>query len=412
MPAPKLRFKEFNDEWNYKLFNDIFEFIQNNSFSRDMLNYSENSKIYNIHYGDILTKYGEIIDFNIISNIVPKINNDISLSKFENKSYLKNGDIIIADTAEDLTVGKSCEVVNLHCKALAGLHTIPCRPKFKFASQYLGEYINSTSYHSQLIPYITGIKVSSISKNNIIKTKIYFPTIKEQEKISELFSLLNKKIELQQRKIEVLKMYKKGLESKVFDTLSKSTNNKIITEIADTFIGLVTTMTEHYVENGVRLIRNSDIKENQFIFNDNIFLDENFANKNCNRKHIIGDIVTVHTGDVGTSAIIDEKLNGSIGFATIVTRVKNNEIANNKYICWYYNSSIYKNIIKNIITGDGRNNLNMKDFNKIKIPLPSIEQQEKISNLFENIKSKIVSCEKEYKVLIKYKKYLLQQMFI
>ena len=27
MPAPKLRFKEFNDEWNYKLFNDIFEVI-------------------------------------------------------------------------------------------------------------------------------------------------------------------------------------------------------------------------------------------------------------------------------------------------------------------------------------------------------------------------------------------------
>ena len=308
MLAPKLRFKEFNDEWNYKLFNEIFEFIQNNSFSRDMLNYSENSKIYNIHYGDILTKYGEIIDFNIISNIIPKINNDLSLSKFEDKSYLKNGDIIIADTAEDLTVGKSCEVVNLHCKALAGLHTIPCRPKFKFASQYLGEYINSTSYHSQLIPYITGIKVSSISKTSIIKTKIYFPTVKEQEKISELFSLLNKKIELQQRKIEVLKMYKKGLERKVFNTLSKSTNNKIITEIADTFIGLVTTMTEHYVENGVRLIRNSDIKENQFIFNDDIFLDENFANKNCNRKHIIGDIVTVHTGDVGTSSIIDEKL--------------------------------------------------------------------------------------------------------
>ena len=216
MLAPKLRFKEFNDEWNYKLFNEIFEFLQNNSFSRDMLNYSENSKIYNIHYGDILTKYGEIIDFNIISNIVPKINNGISLSKFEDKSYLKNGDIVIADTAEDLTVGKSCEVVNLHCKALAGLHTIPCRPKFKFASQYLGEYINSTSYHSQLIPYITGIKVSSISKNNIIKTKIYFPTIKEQEKIALFLNLLDKKIELQQRKIEVLKMYKKGLINEIF----------------------------------------------------------------------------------------------------------------------------------------------------------------------------------------------------
>ncbi|MBR3254663.1 MAG: restriction endonuclease subunit S, partial [Clostridia bacterium] len=250
------------------------------------------------------------------------------------------------------------------------------------------------------------------NQDNLAALNINYPDIREQQKIGRFLNLIDKKIELQQRKIEVLKMYKKGLERKVFNTLSKSTNNKIITEIADTFIGLVTTMTEHYVENGVRLIRNSDIKENQFIFNGDIFLDENFANKNCNRKHIIGDIVTVHTGDVGTSAIIDEKLNGSIGFATIVTRVKNNEIANNKYICWYYNSSIYKNIIKNIITGDGRNNLNMKDFNKIKIPLPSIEQQEKISNIFENIKSKIVSCEKEYKVLVKYKKYLLQQMFI
>ena len=270
----------------------------------------------------------------------------------------------------------------------------------------------SVSFRKELLKRSSSSANTNINQDNLAALNINYPDIREQQKIGRFLNLIDKKIELQQRKIEVLKMYKKGLERKVFNTLSKSTNNKIITEIADTFIGLVTTMTEHYVENGVRLIRNSDIKENQFIFNGDIFLDENFANKNCNRKHIIGDIVTVHTGDVGTSAIIDEKLNGSIGFATIVTRVKNNEIANNKYICWYYNSSIYKNIIKNIITGDGRNNLNMKDFNKIKIPLPSIEQQEKISNIFENIKSKIVSCEKEYKVLVKYKKYLLQQMFI
>ena len=54
---------------------------------------------------------------------------------------------------------------------------------------------------------------------------------------------------------------------------------KKVMDIADTYIGLVTTMTEHYVRTGVPLIRNSDIKENRFVFRDHIFLDEEFATK-------------------------------------------------------------------------------------------------------------------------------------
>ena len=81
-----------------------------------------------------------------------------------------------------------------------------------------------------------------------------------------------------------------------------------ITAIAHTYIGLVTTMTKHYVPQGVKLIHNSSIKENRFEFKENIFLDEDFAIQNNSRRHKIGDIITVHTGDVGTSAIIDEEL--------------------------------------------------------------------------------------------------------
>ena len=404
MLAPKLRFKEFNDEWDYKLFNEIFEFIQNNSFSRDMLNYDENSKIYNIHYGDILTKYGEIIDFNIISNIVPKINNDISLSKFENKSYLKNGDIIIADTAEDLTVGKSCEVVNLHCKALAGLHTIPCRPKFKFASQYLGEYINSTSYHSQLIPYITGIKVSSISKTSIIKTKIYFPTVKEQEKISELFSLLNKKIELQQRKIEVLKMYKRGLINQLYTSLDCSEVQ--IKDIGEVITGTTPSKDNlSYWSNGTIVwVTPSDITEFKNISDSQIHLTP--QGLNAGRKLPKNTLLITCIASIGKNAIL--KVDGSCN------QQINAIIPCNDYDIdfLYYLFEYKKSYMQSIAGTSATSIINKSSFEKILLKIPKISVQKKIAKNLSAIDYKIEVQQHLLDRLFTFKKSLLQQMFI
>ena len=409
MLAPKLRFKEFNDEWDYKLFNEIFEFIKNNSFSRDMLNYDENSKIYNIHYGDILTKYGEIIDFNIISNIIPKINNDISLSKFEDKSYLKNGDIIIADTAEDLTVGKSCEVINLHCKALAGLHTIPCRPKFKFASQYLGEYINSTSYHSQLIPYITGIKVSSISKTSIIKTKIYFPTVKEQEKISELFSLLNKKIELQQRKIEVLKMYKRGLSNKLF-------NQKANYMFKECFLHMGGTALEKYV--------NSTGKY-KFISIGNYSSDGTYVDNNQRIDNIATTTDKILDKDNLVMVLNDKTSQGNIIGSTILidkddlyiyNQRSERIICNNKIIPLYawciLNSPNVRATIFKKSQGGTQIYINFSEIEKLKLYIPNIKEQDKLSQIYISIVKKIDLEIAYFDNLKLLKKSLLQQMFI
>ena len=403
MLAPKLRFKEFNDEWNYNLFNEIFEFIQNNSFSRDMLNYSENSKIYNIHYGDILTKYGEIIDFNLISNIVPKINNDISLSKFEDKSYLKNGDIIIADTAEDLTVGKSCEVVNLHCKALAGLHTIPCRPKFKFTSQYLGTYINSTSYHSQLIPYITGIKVSSISKNNIIKTKIYFPTIKEQEKISKLFSLLNKKIELQQRKIEVLKMYKRGLINKIFNIQYNNT------------LRLKDLIKEKSIRNKENTIKEVYSVNNKygFILQAEQFKDREVASEDTSNYKIVQYNDFAYNPariNVGSIARMKKYNKGIISPMYICFSCKEKLLP--EYLEYYYDSEVFRHEMTKRLEGSVRMCLSYEAMINIPLDLPKVEEQKRMTKVLVEIDNKIEKEETIYSAIKRLKKGLLQKMFI
>ena len=170
-------------DWEVKAFCELFEVLPNNTLSRAELN-KEYGSYKNVHYGDILVEFGEWID---CSNVgLPFINSN---AKF-NHTVLQDGDIVIADTAEDETVGKSTEITNAkNKKIVSGLHTIPIRPKIKFAPKWLGYYINSACWHDQILPFITGTKVSAISKAAVSQTKLFFPAkIEEQQRIANALS--------------------------------------------------------------------------------------------------------------------------------------------------------------------------------------------------------------------------------
>ena len=183
--------------WEQRKLGEIFEYLQNNTLSRDSLNY-KNPNIKNIHYGDILVKFDEILDGS--NKDIPYINSELDLSKFS-KSLLRDGDIVFSDTAEDDTVGKAIELQNVNAPfILGGLHTIPCRPLIPFGKGYLGNFLNSDSYRLQLRPLIQGIKVSSISKSALKDTMIEYPkNLDEQEKIGSLFYYIAKMITLHQQ---------------------------------------------------------------------------------------------------------------------------------------------------------------------------------------------------------------------
>ena len=164
--------------------------------------------VYDIHYGDVLIKFGSILDMG--NEEVPYIANG---KEGKTSAQLQDGDIVIADTAEDETAGKAVEIYNAQRKQIeAGLHTIPCRPISAYAPMYLGYYVNSAFYHGQLLSLLQGVKVLSISKANISKTVITSPRSKtEQEKISSILYLIDLKVKKQRQIIDTLKKYKRGL---------------------------------------------------------------------------------------------------------------------------------------------------------------------------------------------------------
>ena len=207
MKKPKIRFKGFTETWEQRKLDKIFISLQNNTFSRSDLS-NEEGIAYNIHYGDILIKFNDVL--NVSNEKIPMVKNINLLEKFKS-SHLQNGDIVVADTAEDETVGKCCEIQGITDEiVISGLHTIPYRPLIKFGDRYLGYYLNSNSYHNQILPLMQGIKVTSISKSALKNTSIIFPKqITEQKKIGSLFSKLDHLITLHQHKLNILKGIKK-----------------------------------------------------------------------------------------------------------------------------------------------------------------------------------------------------------
>ena len=206
--VPEVRFPGFTNSWEQHKLVDVFDFLQNNTLSRADLN-PEKGAAQTVHYGDILVKYGEYLDASDTS--LPYISSQQIVDVFKN-SFLQDGDVIMADTAEDETAGKCAEITGLQgFPTISGLHTIPLRPKKKFASGYLGYYMNSGAYHKQLLPLMQGIKVTSISKSAIQNTEIMFPLDKaEQSAVARYFIQLDTLIALHQRKQEAEKQKKRA----------------------------------------------------------------------------------------------------------------------------------------------------------------------------------------------------------
>ena len=263
-----------------------------------------------------------------------------------------------------------------------------------------------------------------------IKDAVFFempipvPGIEEQHQIGAYLDKLDNLITLHQREHDILVNVKKSMLERLFPREGSNvpeirfagfnnawTQHKV-TELGDIYIGLVTTMTSHYTDHGTLLIRNSDIKDGRFQFGSNpIYLDDDFAKQNTSRKHRVGDVITVHTGDIGTSAVITEKEAGSIGFATIVTRPDKGKITS-EFLCTYLNTDAHKNFAMNISTGDGRNNYNLKDYYECIIPLPCIEEQKKISSFVSGLNRLINTHQHKLEKLQSIKASMLERMFV
>lgn len=293
-------------EWDVLSFGEVFRTLSNNTLSRDQLNYDSGS-IKDIHYGDVLILFPEVLDCS--RDDIPYVNSNSSVSG----QPLQDGDVIISDTAEDETVGKAVEIANQeNTNIVAGLHTIPCRVKnSKFASGWLGYFINSHYYHDQLLPYIHGTKVSSIARESLADTYIAVPPYGEQEKIVNALTDIGRLISESEKLIEKYQAMKQGCLQHMFPHKGQTEpdmrlpgfagawEQRKLSNVANVYDGVH--QTPDYQESGVMFLS----VENITTLTSNKFISEEAFEKDYKNYPENGDILMTRIGDVGTPNVVE-----------------------------------------------------------------------------------------------------------
>lgn len=218
--SQEIRFKDENGneypEWEETKLGELLTFYSTNSLSRECLNF-EIGEVQNIHYGDIHMKFPTILDVKNYS--IPYINSNIDITKYQEDSFCKDGDLIIADASEDYAdIGKSIEVCNIgNKKILAGLHTILARDNKNLTSSGFKGYMMQCEFvRKQIKVLAAGAKVLGISKANLEKVNIKLPSLQEQQRIADFLTKMDLSIEKEYYKLKELKKWKKGLLQQMF----------------------------------------------------------------------------------------------------------------------------------------------------------------------------------------------------
>ena len=408
---PKLRFPGFDEPWCSHKFSSVFSFLQNNTLSRAELDAT--GDVLDIHYGDVLIKYGSILD--ATDNTIPHI---ISGHESTNYDYLQDGDIIVADTAEDETVGKTIEILNISGRKIeAGLHTVPCRPLFPFASMYLGYYMNTSHYHKQLIPLMQGIKVLSISKGNISKTKISSPqTIAEQEKISRFLYLLDQRATAQSKIIDAHKKYKRG----VISVLLSSRNNPYYSSVTWKEVALCDVASGfEYGMNAAatvydgshKYIRITDIDDNSHLYSQNVPVS---PEGQVDEKYRVreNDILFARTGASVGKSYRYQRSDGDLYYAGFLIRIHVNSDVNCDYVFQNTLTEAYRRWVLLESARSGQPGINAEQYKQYRFLLPPLELQNKISTLATNLDNLICKEENLLSQIEQVKIALLQRLFI
>jgi len=410
--APAIRFKGFSDAWEQRKFGEVFMSLQNNTLSRAELN-DEFGAAQNIHYGDVLIKYDEILD--VSKEPLSYIEKQSIADKFKT-SYLQNGDVIIADTAEDETVGKCTEIEGLtDQKVISGLHTMPVRPNRKFASGFLGFYLNSTAYHDQLKPLMQGIKVTSISKGAMQDTVVKFPLdLKEQEQIGIYFGGLDHLITLHQRKFEKLTNVKKSMLEKMFPQNGSSYPEIRFKGFTDPWeqrklgeIGSVSMCRRIFKE---QTSETGDIpfyKIGTFGADPDAFISrelfEEYKSKYPYPQK--GDILISASGSIGRT--VEFAGNNEYFQDSNIVWLNHDERLSNPFLKCFYSvvkwAGIEGSTIKRLYNDNILNTV---------ICMPSVPEQKRIGLFFENLDNLITLHQRELEKLQNIKKSMLEKMFV
>ena len=398
--VPKLRFSGFDDEWvSYKI-GDISKTYSGGTPSTSKREY---------YKGNIpFIKSGEIGN-----EVTEQYINEEAINNSSAKKVQK-GDLLLAlygATSGEVAISKIDGAIN---QAVLKIDN-------KMNNYFQYNYF--VKYKDQIIhKYLQGGQ-GNLSANIIKKLEFYYPNLEEQQKISNYLLLIDNKIELLEKKHHEYQNFKKYLMQQIFTQKLRFDFNdewriRILNEI--TFYQEGPGVRNYqYTKEGVKLLNVGNFVNNALELDNT---DKYISNEEAygKYKHFLVD-----EGDllIACSGIKAEYFDEKIAFAenkhlplcmnTSTMRFKSldENTLNLRYLKYYFQTQSFKKQVFQVMTGSAQFNFGPTHLKYFKIPIPCLDEQIKIYQMFESIDIKILNIYREIMKVKEFKKGLLQQMF-
>ena len=386
MNVPKLRFKEFNDEWAKNYVGNVAGIYLGVTYTPD---YVKSGKIF-ISSKDISKGYLDLNDIKYIS--------EDEYNKISTNAKPVKGDVLFTRVGSNLGNPTVIET-NLPLTIFVSLGYLRVN-KNLLDNYFIKYWMESNYFWQQVDSKVAGGAKQNLNIGWLSKFEIKFPKIVEQKKIANTLELLDKKIELQTKKIEDLKLFKTGLFNIIKNLMCES--EYLLKDI-------VTFGNGKGHENIV------DENGNYVLINSKFISTEGTVIKKCTEQLCPlkeNDIVMVMSDLPNGKALakcfyVDENDKYSLNQRICLLRANNN--INPQYLFYKINRNPYY-----LKFDDGVNQTNLKkeDILNLVINLPNIEYQNKYSQIMISIDKKIKNEKTYLTKLFKLKKGLMQNLFV
>ncbi|GAA0103198.1 restriction endonuclease subunit S [Paraclostridium bifermentans] len=405
MNAPKLRFKEFSGEWKSKKLGDLLEFKNGINASKEQ--YGHGKKFINVL--DILNN-----NYITYENIIGKVDVDEDTFKKYSVGY---GDIVFQRSSETREeVGTANVYLDKEFKATFGGFIIRGKKIGDYEPTFMNNLLKSSSARKEITTKSGGSTRYNVGQETLSDVSLLFPKLEEQEKIASLFSLMDKKIELQNDKVYALKDYKKGVMQKIFsqELRFKDDNSRDYPNWEEKKLGLILEEVSEKTKDNNQYEVISSTTNGLFLqreyFNREIASSDNTGYKILKKNQVVLSPQNLWMGNINFNDKYD------IGIVSPSYKIFDiNREFNRKYIGYILRTPrAFYEYMQSSEQGASivRRNLNIDLFNEIVFKIPCKKEQDKIANFICSIDGKIQIEQEKLNFLNQYKKGLLQQMFV
>ncbi|MFK5915554.1 MAG: restriction endonuclease subunit S [Woeseiaceae bacterium] len=364
-----------------------------------------------VNYGEVHSKYG----FEVNPAINPLKCVSEKYLKSSKKSLLSFGDLVFADTSEDIDGSGNFTQLTSNQDVFAGYHTIIVRPKDKQSSRFYAYLFDSQEFRTQIRYAVKGVKVFSITQAILRGIDIWLPALDERRKIANFLDHETAKIDtLIEKQQQLIKLLKEKRQAVISQAVTKGLNpNAPMRDSGVEWLGEVPAHwvvaqlkfntlemqtgpfgsqlhAEDYVVGGVPLINPAHMIEGTLVPDLKVSVDKITQKRLSRHKLSEGEIIFARRGELGRCAIITKEQKGWLcGTGSLKAKLNDKLVPAYAYLLITSDGVVSELSLES--KGSTMDNLNTETLGRVRMPVPPEYEQNDILNHVIGISGKFKS---------------------